>query len=353
MGASPADDGGARRARPARFPLDDKRVYDAYVAGRQSAAMCVAVRAGLFDWLAADGAGASLEAVAARTGWSARGTRSMISALCAMGLVLRTKGGLRVSEDAAAYLTRGTPGSLWGLVDMEVDHFLSPRALMDALQKDDSSVYGDADPWEAHDEDPERARAFTAAMHSVSERPAAGVAEFVDLTGVKSLLDVGGGSGALSIALCGANPALRATIFDIAAVEPLAREYVGDAGLSDRIDVEVGDMFGPPLPAGHDAVLYSQILHDWGFEKGADLLARAFEALPPGGQVLVHEKLVEDEADAPLANALVHLDMLVWTEGQQYRLRELTGMLTAAGFEDVERVRTAGYWSLVSARRPR
>ena len=61
---------------------------------------------------------------------------------------------------------------------------------------------------------------------------------------------------------------------------------------------------------------------------------------------------MEDEATAP-ANALVHLDMLVWTEGQQYRLRELDGMLTAAGFEGVERVRTAGYWSLVRARRPR
>ena len=54
MGATPADDGGARRVQPARFPLDDKRVYDAYVAGRQSAAMCVAVRAGLFDWLASE-----------------------------------------------------------------------------------------------------------------------------------------------------------------------------------------------------------------------------------------------------------------------------------------------------------
>ena len=66
-----------------------------------------------------------------------------------MGLIVRGDDGLRVSADAAAYLTRGTPGSLWGLVDMEVDHFLSPRALMDALEKDDSSVYGEADPWEA------------------------------------------------------------------------------------------------------------------------------------------------------------------------------------------------------------
>lgn len=345
----------APRVNPARFPLDDKRVYDAYVAGRQSAALCVAVRAGLFDWLAGEGAGADEDAVGARTGWSPRGVHAMVSALAAMGLVERRPGGLFAADDAAAYLTRGTPGSLWGLVDMEVENFLSPAALLDALERDDASVYGGADPWEAHEADPARARAFTAAMHSVSERPAAGVAERADLAGVAGvarLLDVGGGSGALSIALCRAHPELRATLYDIAAVRPLAEEYVAAAGLADRIDVAVGDMFGPPLPGGHDAVLYSQILHDWGFAKGADLLARAHAALPPGGRVLVHEKLVEDDRDAPLANALVHLDMLVWTEGQQYTLRRLTEMLTAAGFVDVRRTRTAGYWSLVDARRP-
>ncbi len=131
--------------QPSRFPLDDQRVYDAYIAGRQSA-------------------------------------------------------------DAAAYLTRGTPGSLWGLVDMEVDGFLSPNALLDALKKDDASVYGDLDPWEAHGQDPERARAFTAAMHSVSERPVAGFAEHLDLSSDSRLLDVGGGSGAIQALRSSAGP---------------------------------------------------------------------------------------------------------------------------------------------------
>ena len=223
---------------------------------------------------------------------------------------------------------------------------------MDALQKDDSSVYGDADPWEAHDEDPERARAFTAAMHSVSERPAAGVAEFVDLTGVKSLLDVGGGSGALSIALCGANPALRATIFDIAAVEPLAREYVGDAGLSDRIDVEVGDMFGPPLPVGHDAVLYSQILHDWGFEKGADLLATRLRGAAPGRPRSSSTRSSWRTRPTRPSRTPSSTSTCWCGPRDSSTASGADGMLTAAG-EDVERVRTAGYWSLVSARRPR
>ena len=65
-----------------------------------------------------------------------------------------------------------------------------------------------------------------------------------------------------------------------------------------------------------------------------------------------HEKLVEDGDSGPLANQLVHLDMLVWTEGQQYRVSELTELLERSGFAGVERLRTAGYWSVVHGAKP-
>ncbi len=339
------------RPDPARFPLDDKRVYDAYVAGRQGAAMAAAVRAGLFDHLARAEAPVSFAGVREAMGWSERGTRSMLAALLAMGLVETRSGGFTVSSDARAYLTRDTPGSLWGLVDMEVDNFLSPLALLDALSADDASVYGGADPWEAHAQDPEKARAFTAAMHSVSERPAAGFAETIDLSGVARLLDVGGGSAALSIALARENPALECVVWDIPAVCPIAEEYVAAEDLNDRVTASPGDMFAEPYPTGFDAVLLSQILHDWGFEKGETLVRKAFDALPLGGRILIHEKLVEDDGRAPLANVLVHLDMLVWTEGQQYGVTELVELLERVGFTDVRRTRTAGYWSVVEGRR--
>ena len=340
------------RPDPSRFPLDDKRVYDAYIAGRRSAAIAAGVRAGLFDRLAAAETPPSFDDVRSAMGWSERGTRSMLAALMAMGLVEARSNGFVPSDDARAYLTRGTPGSLWGLVDMEVDHYLSPRALLDALEKDDATAYGDADPWEAHEEDPAKARAFTAAMHSVSERPAAGFAERVDLGGVERLLDGGGGSAAISIALARENPGLECVVWDIPSVCPLAEEYVADAGLSERISAQPGDMFGQPYPEGFDAVLLSQILHDWGFEKGEALVRKAFEALTSGGRLLVHEKLVEDDGRTPIANVLVHLDLFVWTVGLLYGARELAELLERTGFVDVERTRTAGYWSVVEGRRP-
>jgi SAM-dependent methyltransferase len=332
------------RRDPARFPLDDKRVYDAYVAGRQSAALAVAVRIGLFERLN-ERPGTERELLD-HFGYAARPFRALLSALLAIGLLEREGGRFTLAPDAARYLVKGEPGWLGGLVDLEIDHFLSPRAFLDALEGGDPSVYGGSDPWAEHEADPEKARRFTEAMHSVSERPAAGLAEAVDFSGVARLLDVGGGSGALSIAFARAWD-VGCVVWDLPVVCALAREYAERAGVADRVTAEAGDMFAQPFPRGHDAILFSQILHDWPPEKDAALLSKAHDALEPGGLILVHEKLVEDGEERPLANALVNLDMAVWTEGQQFRERELRALLEDAGFRRIERRPTAGYWSVM------
>lgn len=338
------------RRHPRAFPLDDRTVYDAYVAGRMSAALAVGVRLGLFDRL--DRSPATAQELVEEFELSARGVRSYLAATKAMGLLLEEEGRWSLSSDASAYLVRGKAGSLWGLIDMEMDHFLSPPALLEAMKTGNPSVYEGEDPWEAHEQDSGTAEAFTAAMHSVSERPAAGVAEVIELEAGTRLLDVGGGSGALSIAIAKAHPEVKCTVLDLAVVKPLCERYAEEASLSDRVDAVAGDMFGEPLPSGYNAVLYSQILHDWSFAKCRKLLAQAFDALPSGGRVFIHEKLVDDDGQGPLANALVNLDMLVWTEGQQFKEAELRELCTEAGFEAFECQNTAGYWSLSSAKKP-
>jgi hypothetical protein len=258
---------------------------------------------------------------------------------------------LRLAPDAAEYLVRGKPGWLGGLIDLEIERFLDPQLLLDAMRGDSASVYGGEDPWKTHEENPEIARGFTAAMHSISERPAAGLAEVVDFSASRSLLDVGGGSGAISLAVARAWPAMRCTIWDLPVVCTIAREYAAEAGLANRVTAQPGDMFREPFPGGHDVVLFSQILHDWDPSRWPALLWKAAAALPPNGLVLVHEKLVDDDGRGPLANALVNLDMLVWTEGRQLHEGELRDLLMDAGFANVERRATAGYWSVVMARR--
>ena len=110
-----------------------------------------------------------------------------------------------------------------------------------------------------------------------------------------------------------------------------------------------GDPRGRCCAASGAELTHSLALTD---RTGAELVAKAFAARPPAGRIVIHEKLVEDGDGGPLANQLVHLDMLVWTEGQQYRVSELTELLERSGFAGVERLRTAGYWSVVHGAKP-
>jgi acetylserotonin N-methyltransferase len=117
--------------------------------------------------------------------------------------------------------------------------------------------------------------------------------------------------------------------------------------LSERASTLVMDMFNEEFPSGYDVILFSQIMHDWSTPTNVELLAKAWRALPTGGKVLLHEKLLNKERKGPLANALVTLDMLYWTEGQQYSGEELEGLLDQSGFTSIRRFPTTGYWSVV------
>jgi len=327
----------------------EKRVYDAYIAGRQSAALAAAVRLGVFAAL--DGGALDASALAARLGVAERPLAQLCRVLFAMGLIEREGTRLSLSDDAARCLVPGRPGALVGLIDLEIENFLSPALVLDAIRRDGPAVYAGDDPWLEHARSASRARAFTRAMHDISAGPARALARSAAFPGGGRLLDLGGGSGAISIALARAWPALECVIVDLPAVCALADEYVAAAELGARVRTFAADFFREPLPAGFDAVLLSQILHDWRPARGAELLALARASLRPGGVLLIHEKLVDDDGRGPLANALVDLDMLVWTDGQQYTRAQLRALIEAAGFDTIEIVPTADYWSLTRARR--
>jgi acetylserotonin N-methyltransferase len=326
--------------------MDDRRIYDAYIASRQSAALVAASHLGLFDALAP--APLELPALAAQLGLGLRPVDLLTRALVAMGLLLRTERGLALAEDAARYLVRERPEWLGGLLELEVDDFLSPALLLEALRRGGPAVYGGGDPWAAHERDPARARAFAAAMQSISALPARALAAAVDLSGAKRLLDAGGGTGTFALELARAWPTLFCVVLELEAVVPLARAAIQAAGLGARVEARAGDLFAA-WPDGFDAVLLSQVLHDWPPAKALAILRRARAALAPGGRVIVHEKLVADDGSGPLANALVHLDMLVWTEGQQYTRAELAGLLAEAGFAQPSARAGHGYWTILEA----
>ena len=90
------------------------------------------------------------------------------------------------------------------------------------------------------------------------------------------------------------------------------------------------------------------IFHDWPPDRGRMLARKSFQSLPPGGRIVIHEMLFNNDRTGPFPVAAFNLDMLAAMPGQQYSKRELSTMLTEAGFRDIEVKPTFGYWSVLT-----
>jgi len=186
-------------------------------------------------------------------------------------------------------------------------------------------------------------RDFIAAMdHNARERASA-VVKAVAPNGIKRMLDLGGGSGAYSIAFARALPELKSEILDLGDVVPLTQQYIRQAGLSDRITTRAGDMLRDPLGENYDLILVMAICHMFSPEENRQLFQRAYRALAPKGQLVIQDFILEPSKTAPRVAALFSLNMLVGTRaGSSYNEPEFAAWMREAGFSDIRRVRLPG-----------
>jgi cyclopropane fatty-acyl-phospholipid synthase-like methyltransferase len=167
------------------------------------------------------------------------------------------------------------------------------------------------------------------------------------------MLDVGGGSGAYSIAFAKANPVLTADILDLASVAPIAQRHIQEEGVTDRVSTRVGDLRSDPLGSGYDLILVSAICHMLSEEENRDLFERCHAALVAGGRIAVQDFILEPDKTAPAWGALFALNMLVGTRGgSSYSEAEYTDWLNGAGFREIRHVALPGPASLMVAGRP-
>jgi predicted O-methyltransferase YrrM len=192
---------------------------------------------------------------------------------------------------------------------------------------------------------------FIAAMDHNARGRARAVAQAVEVTGARQMLDLGGGSGAYSIAFAKAAPGLHSEIVDAPEVLALANDYVRKAGLADRISTRAGDMLSVPLEAGkYDLVLLAAICHMFSPEENKQLIERAYAALAPKGRLVISDFVLEADKTAPRFAALFALNMLVGTRaGSSYSEPEYAAWLKEAGFAESKRVRMPGPANLMIA----
>jgi predicted O-methyltransferase YrrM len=171
---------------------------------------------------------------------------------------------------------------------------------------------------------------FIRAMHGLSANGGAGwLALRVDLSDRRNLLDVGGGPGTYSIALCQRFPHLRATVWDLPRAVKIAADYVRRYNMSERVSLQPGDWNTDDFGSGYDALLMSNVLHG----EGADTemkLEKAWKALESGGLLIIQDFLIHDDNSGPQAAALFRIMVGAYHQSEMLKLVE------SARFKDVK-----------------
>jgi len=329
---------------------DDKLLWDTLLSALQFPTLTVADELGLFALL--DKSPATASDVAKNLSLGSRPTEALLGSLASLGYLVQHNQRFYLTEVSKNFLLPDSPYYWGGVFHLMKSSPASHSGLLEALQKDKATAYGDKDIWETHETSPEETRAFARFMHSLTITGAIGAAKRGDFEGVRYLLDVGGGTGAFCFPLVQHYSNLHCTILDLPVMCNIAEEYIAQAGLQERIDTCIGDFFKQPFPAGYDAILFSNIFHDWTRERCLQLARRSFEALPSGGRIYLNEILLSDAKDSPTVATLYSINMILATEGKQYTALELEEILIESGFQDISVTQTFGYYSLISGRKP-
>ncbi|HXY20741.1 MAG TPA: methyltransferase [Gemmatimonadales bacterium] len=324
----------AAKARDASGAVPDE--LTAMIRGYQeSRILLTAVELDVFT---AAGGGATGAEVARRCRTDRRATELLLNALVALD-ALQLKGDCYVNTPLAArFLAAGSPDDARDALRHNLSLWTTWSSLTEAVREGHVSLRTEM---RARDDD--WTVPFIAAMHRNAAARAPTVVEAVGAGGVQRMLDVGGGSGAYSIAFARANPALTAVVLDLPTVLPITESHVAVAGLSDRVTTRPGDLRRDDFGRDYDLVFLSAVCHMLGPDGNRDLLARAAKALAPGGRVVVQDFILEPERTKPRQAVLFAINMLVGTDaGSTYTEAEYASWLAAAGLGDVRRIRLPG-----------
>jgi precorrin-6B methylase 2 len=163
----------------------------------------------------------------------------------------------------------------------------------------------------------------------------------------KTFIDVGCAQGCLPVQVANAHPHLTGGGYDLPVVRPIFEEYVRANELSDRLTFHEGDMFKQALPSA-DVLVMGHILHDWDMEEKRQLLAKAYEALPRGGALIVYEAMIDDDRSQNALGLLMSLNMLIETPGGfDYTAADCKKWMHDAGFRETRSEPLAGGDSMV------
>lgn len=320
----------AARERQGALPEPLERTIRGFMASR-----CVLTALEL-DLFSAVGGGGTAEEVGQKAQANGRAVAMLLNALVALGLLTKSGEVYHNTAESGRYFAEGSKDNQRNGLLHTANIWHRWSTLTQAVQSGTRvAIEGGRNP--------EWTRNFIAGMQRNAKDRAPLVVKQLGTEGVRRVLDLGGGSGAYSIAFAKASPEVRCEILDLAEVAPLTAEYVTRAGVASQVDIRPGDMLRTEFGTGYDLVLLNAICHMFSEEQNRELFRRARKALAPGGRLAVQDFILNDEKTGPVQAALFSLNMLVATEaGASYSEAEYREWMRGAGFGETRRIELPG-----------
>ena len=293
------------------------------------------------DIFTAVGDGGDAEQIGSKIQANARSVGMLLNALVSLGLLTKKGDTYTNSAESARYFVQGSKDNHRNGLLHIANIWHNWSTLTDAVRRG-SRVAPE------RDSSPDHTRNFIDAMQHNAKDRAPVVVKTLGTTGVRRVLDLGGGSGVYSIAFAKASPDIRCEILDVPEVLPLTTEYVQKAGVSSQVKMRGGDMLQDDFGSGYDIIMLNAICHMFSEEQNRELFRRARRALAAKGRLVVQDFILNPEKTGPQQAALFSLNMLVNTDaGASYSEPEYIAWMKAANFADIQRISLPGPSSLI------
>ena len=295
----------------------------------QSAALMAAVELGVFTAIA-KGAG-TFEDIGKAVGILATNAERLVVVLAAAGLVERVDGRFRNMADVERFLVEGEPGYMGPWITFTKPQWNEWGRLAEHLRVKELRQMGSIGDFTVAD-----ARRYHQATYSIGMGAGRRFVRQVDLSKRARIMDIGGGSGAYCIQAAKAHAHIRGVVLDLAPVCEVAREFLAENGVGDRIEARPCNFVTDPFPRDCDVAIMASNLPMYSRAVIASVIAKTYEALLPGGQMHLIGETTNDERTGPWGPAYWGLGQAISEfEGLAHSESDVLAYFHKAGFVDV------------------
>lgn len=272
----------------------------------------------------------------------------LLYALTTAGLLTVEDGQFANTPEADCFLVKGKPTYLGGRHAFYTARYKELQQTAASIRADRPEAKLDFSAIS-----PESMETYLRSLHPATKATGRSLVSRLDFSCYRHLLDVGGGSGGLAMAISAACPKLHATVLEIPSVAPITQRFVEEEGMAERACVVVGDAVRGPLTGVYDVAVLRAFFQVLSPEEARQALHNLFLVLEPGSPIFILGQVLDDSRLSPPAAVAFDLIFInIYDAGRAYTEQEYRDWLTEAGFVGIERALIAGGESLINARKP-